>query len=462
MSLQPSFSPARSRRLRSFRPVPADLVLEIRALLASAAVIQWSMDPRFVNDVSHGSAPDLVNTYEYANPAGGFGVTLDASQSVGILPSTTFVWRVTNTSGFSLVVSGEQPDVDLAQGSYRVKLTATGLAGTRRPLSTTTGIVVKDVLVVSIGDSYASGEGNPVVPGILDPEWAYSPDPAMNQENADAHRSTLAGPAQFALQLEASNPHQSVTFVSVANSGATIPNGLLGPMPSIGDPSHILPAEIDELKSIIGPRRIDVLAITVGADDVGFSDRVKQLIENTYFGYPTLTQIQQQYNADVQALPAQYANLAKAVRGLNPGQVMISPYPDVTHDQNGNPAEILGPLDITLISKANAEFASSTMIPPLNAAVAAAAKAYNWTYLSQIPADFNTHGYPSTSRWIRTLGESLEMQGTDQGTFHPNATGHQDVARRMYQAYRPLGRFPVAASRPRPIGAGLRAGWRFA
>jgi len=458
MSLLLSFAPARSRRPRSFRPEPADLPLEVRALLASA-VIQWSMDPRFVNDVLHGDAPDLVNTYDYANPANGYGVSLDASQSVGIRPTTTFVWTVTNSNGFSLVVSGENPDVDLQQGSYRVKLTASGLAGSRRPVSTTTNILVKDVLVVSIGDSYASGEGNPVVPGILDPEWAYSPDPAMNRENADAHRSTLAGPAQFALQLEASNPHQSVTFVSVANSGATVPAGVLGPMPSIGDPSHILPAEIDELKSIIGGRHIDVLAITVGADDVGFSDRVQQLIENTYIGYPTLTQIQQQYDADIQALPGHYANLAKAVKALNPGQVMISPYPDVTRDQDGNPAAILGPLDVTLISQADAEFASSTMIPPLNSAVAAAAKTYGWTYLSQIPADFNTHGYPSTSPWIRTLGESLEMEGTDQGTFHPNATGHQDIARRMYQAYRPLmNRFPSArplAMRPGRLARAL-------
>lgn len=457
MPLLLSLPPVHLRRSRSFRPEAADVPLEVRALLA-AAVIQWSMDPRFVNDLSHGNAPDLVNTYDYANPADGFGVSFDASQSVGILPTTTFAWTVTNSKGFSLVVSGENPDVDLQQGSYRVKLTASGLAGTRRPLSTTTNILVKDVLVVSIGDSYASGEGNPVVPGFFEPEWAYSPDPAMNQENADAHRSTLAGPAQFALQLEASNPHQSVTFVSVANSGATIPQGVLGPMPSIGDPSHILPAEIDELKSIIGTRHIDVLAITVGADDVGFSNRVKQLIENTYFGYPTLTEIQQQYNADIQALPGQYAQLAKAVQALNPGQVMIAPYPDVTRDQNGNVAAILGPLDVTLVSKANAEFASSTMIPPLNAAVAAAAKAYNWTYLSQISSDFNTHGYPSTSRWIRTLGESEEMQGTDQGTFHPNATGHQDIARRMYQAYRPLmSRFPVARGLAMRAGRAARA-----
>ena len=84
------------------------------------------------------------------------------------------------------------------------------------------------------------------MPSLTDPQWAYSPDPAMNAENANAHRSTIAGPAQFALKLQAANPHEAVTFVSVANSGAFDPVGVLGPMPSIGDPNDQLQGEIPE------------------------------------------------------------------------------------------------------------------------------------------------------------------------------------------------------------------------
>ena len=98
-------------------------------------------------------------------------------------------------------MKGEHATIDLFQGSYTVKLQAKGLRSFKMPLIATQKIQVKDILIVAIGDSYASGEGNPVVPlSILppaDPQWAFSMNAAMNTENADAHRSTIAGPAQL-------------------------------------------------------------------------------------------------------------------------------------------------------------------------------------------------------------------------------------------------------------------------
>jgi len=283
-----------------------------------------------------------------------------------------------------------------------------------------------------------------VVPGVFEPEWAYSPDPAMNTENANAHRSTIAAPAQFALELQESNPHEAVTFVSVANSGASIPVGVLGPMPSIGDSSYELPAEITELKQIIGTQHIDVLTVTVGGNDIGFTSVVEDLIDNTYFGSPSLKTILKDYNTGLKQLPQHFAELARAIQSLDPGQVLVTGYPDITRNQNGKVAEIYGPLDIPLISKADAQFASQKIIPPLNAVIASAASKYHWTLVTGISADFLTHGYPSTTPWIRTLGQSLEMQGNDDGAFHPNAAGHLDIAKHFLSTYLSL----LGRSRP--------------
>jgi len=445
MPLLPRLQRAVFRPRRALRPVNSTFeMLEVRTLLSSAAVIQWSMAPRIALDPAHGNEPDLPNTPAYVNPPNGFEVLLDASHSVGILPTTTFSWTVTYPDGQTTPLSGEDPSIDLPQALYKVELTETGLSGTSTPVSTTANVQVKDILIVSIGDSYASGEGNPVVPGVFEPEWAYSPDPAMNTENANAHRSTIAAPAQFALELQQSNPHESVTFVSVANSGASIPVGVLGPMPSIGDSSYQLPAEITELEQIIGTRHIDVLTLTVGADDIGFTTQVENLIDNTYTGSPSLKAILKQYNTSLKALPQHFAALASAIRSLDPGQVLVTGYPDLTRNQNGKVAEIYGPLDIPLISKADAQFASQKMIPPLNAAIASAANTYHWTLVSGISADFRTHGYPSTIPWIRTLGQSLEMQGNEDGTFHPNAAGHLDIAKHFLSTYLSL----LGRSRP--------------
>lgn len=420
-------------------------------MLSTAAVIDWSMVPQIAPDPAHGDEPDLPNTPSYVNPPDGYGVQLDASQSAGVQPSSTFAWTVTDSSGHSTTLSGEDPTIDLPQGPYTVQLTATGLAGAVGPQSATIVIQVKDVLIVSIGDSYASGEGNPVVPGVLDPEWAYSPDPSMELENADAHRSTISGPAQFALQLQEANPHEAVTFVSVADSGATVPAGILGPMPSIGDPSHELPAQIAELQQIIGTRHIDVLTVSVGADDIGFSSLAEDLIDNTYGGAPSRARILARFRASLSQLPQHYAELASAIQSLDPGQVLVTDYPDLTRNQRGQVAPILGPGDVTLIDRADAMLASTKIIPALDAAIASAAKTDHWTLVPGITADFLTHGYPSTTPWIRTLGQSLLIEGSVDGTFHPNADGQQDIADRLLDAY--LGIAPTAVqkihSRPR-------------
>ncbi len=428
--------PRRFRSCRSFLPpfLETDR-LESRTLLSSIAVIQWSMAPQIAPDPAHGNAPDLPNTPEYVNPPGGYNVLLDASHSVGILPGTTFSWTVTNPGGQATSLSGEHPNINLPQATYSVRLTATGLSGKSRPVSTSTKVQVKDVLIVSIGDSYASGEGNPVVPSATAPQWAYSPDPAMNTENADAHRSTIAGAAQFALQLQQSNPHEAVTFVSVAASGASIPDGILGPMPSIGDPTFMLPAQISELEQIIGSRHIDVLTVTVGGDDIGFTPIIQNLISNTYSGTPTLQAIQSQFDTALGQLPAHYAALDQAIQTLAPSQVLITQYPDITRNQKGQPATIFDGL-ILIISKADDQFAAEQIIPPLNAAIASAASTYNWTLVTGLTTDFRTHGYPSTSSWIRSVPASLAMEGSVDGSFHPNALGHLDIARHLLAAYK--------------------------
>jgi hypothetical protein len=68
-------------------------------------------------------------------------------------------------------------------------------------------------------------------------------------------------------------------------------------------------------------------------------------------------------------------------------------------------------------------------------AIASAANTYHWTLVPGISADFRTHGHPSTTPWIRTLGQSLEMQGNEDGTFHPNAAGHLDIAKHFLATY---------------------------
>lgn len=80
------------------------------------------------------------------------------------------------------------------------------------------------MLIVSLGDSYGSGEGNPDLHQIFDPrpESFFQVHRPTQWVDKRCHRSATAGPAEAARRLEASDPKTSVTFLSFACSGATI------------------------------------------------------------------------------------------------------------------------------------------------------------------------------------------------------------------------------------------------
>ena len=413
--------------------------IEARMLLSTAAVISWKMAPQIALDPAHGNAPDLPNTPAYVNPAGGYRVLLDASGTPGVRPTSTCIWTVTAAGRPVATVQGEEASVSLPEGPYSLQLTVSGLRGAAAPEVATEEIVVKDLLVVAIGDSYASGEGNPVVNGLYfvkSAQWAYSPNAAMNLQNAKAHRSTLAAPAQFALALQQNNPHEAVTFVSVADSGAEIDKGLLGPMVSNVDAGYNLPGQVDEVRQIVGTHPIDVLTVSIGGNDIGFSAKLTELASNSVLGKTTLGSIQSQLNTQLAALPQKYAALGQAVQGLAPAKVLITEYPDPTRDQRGQYAPIRF-AGVAAISKADVQFADQNILAPLNQAVEAAAVANGWTAVGGLEAPFRTHGYASTKSWFQPVGKSLRYEGTTIGAFHPNARGQEAIADRLLATYSP-------------------------
>lgn len=120
-------------------------------------------------------------------------------------------------------------------------------------LSAAQEIQVRDRLVVGLGDSFSSGEGNPDVPAKLVWTASRSLDPIANPERGEhsdtslplrkrsgdyfaaqwidraCHRSAYSYQLRAAIQLALRNPHSAVTFLSYACSGAEINEGLFNP-----------------------------------------------------------------------------------------------------------------------------------------------------------------------------------------------------------------------------------------
>ncbi|MEZ5774331.1 MAG: hypothetical protein R3D33_06420 [Hyphomicrobiaceae bacterium] len=205
-----------------------------------------------------------------------------------------------------------------------------------------TYVTVEDVFIVGIGDSFASGEGNPDKPVSLADDrdvtygaapggvpltgyparggtWAALGDDDFLKNGPEwwsqaCHRSLYSHQVRVALQLAIENPHRAVTFVSFACAGAEATFGLLlrykgtewapdqpdrpqvsqvaraqcGNQPVIEEKyptAFSLAGQLPELNDITiakcprdKARPIDILLVSVGGNDVGFASLVANAV----------------------------------------------------------------------------------------------------------------------------------------------------------------------------------------
>lgn len=324
---------------------------------------------------------------------------------------------------------------------YRVGVTAKrlGTSGTGRAT-----VTIRDLLIVGLGDSTASGEGNPDH-GVTEVRW----------QDGRCHRSARGFEAQVAARVEAASAKTSVTFVPLACSGASIQTGMLAPYAGIAPSGAApLPPQVDAMKALIGSRHADAVLLSIGINDLGFGNVARFCFDDGLDAqdaaavdcwnkpYPTAsspTTLQAWMRTRRDALPGRYARLAAAFRaaGIPASKVFVTEYPNATRDDRGVTCDPLIPyLDsrrfgfgvrgtITGVEAAEAE---SELLLPVNAALQAAATAYGWHLVSGIASQSATHGLCSTRPWFLGVSQSLVEQHDVLGTLHPNRQGQQAIA----------------------------------
>src|SRR5689334_4422591 len=136
--------------------------LEDRLAPALQGTLTWDMAPRIVPD-SQGRF-SVPNTFADVNP-GSYQVNLHArSFQLDGQSASSYQFLIRNATGATYTARADaagDASIGLPEGPYDVTLTGQFGQVTR---SVTQPIVVRNLLVVSIGDSYASGEGNPEAP----------------------------------------------------------------------------------------------------------------------------------------------------------------------------------------------------------------------------------------------------------------------------------------------------------
>ena len=347
----------------------------------------------------------------------------------------TFDWSVSG-SGFSSTAGSHGCAVDVQVpklGVYSVTARELKNGVPTGAEATNKNVVVRDWLIVGLGDSNGSGQGNP--PYTLD---------------ARCDRSVTSYQYQTAQYIENHDPHTSVTFLFDACSGARSDqvwlNSYEGQEPSGG---VMLPSQLDQVKGVLGTRKPDAMIMSVGINDLffgpimsfcatynttgtTFTNRTCESSPVTQtkdaLGYTTeYSQSSDLADQTIAArtatrlsvLPNRLSLLNQHLASLHAAHVFATQYPDETTNQNGQLCNNTGPFP----KLSSTVWGWLQHVGKALNGIVAATSSLGWIPVTGIPARFIGHGYCSTASYFFTPVASLWAQGNTSGGFHATAGG---------------------------------------
>lgn len=346
--------------------------------------------------------------------------------------------------------TGCQTDIPLPDKPYpdarEYELTATvrypgGATSTR-----TKHVRVRNIFMVALGDSYASGEGNPIEQSKFNAKW----------DNKRCHRSRLSGQEQAARMLD-QVPGITVTFLHLACSGALVSTGILEPYEGLEAREPMLPPQITQAAEYVnlsrgstGAKRYPDLVVTsIGGNDAHFADVVVGCLSQPRWGVkpiplsPYLVPWRRDscyepgqpgvtlFEEGLGALPDLYTRLDEAVDGRSPAlpalcdpahpcDFLITEYPDGSTNEHGDACKFYAPG----FTRDEFEWVINSMVPRLNDTIRTAATDHGWLYVDRVRSNFYEHGICADDDYLRDIAESFQLQGGKHGAFHPDGAGH--------------------------------------
>lgn len=368
-----------------------------------------------------------------------------------------------------------------------------------------------EFVMVTLGDSYASGEGNPEQKGEYDQfgnrtglkrNWDIHDE---SREIQACHRSGQSGAEKAAAQLRKDFPGITLTFQSFACSGAEI-NHLINMTYRGVDAEFRFPANDGVLPQVTALRnwlrdvrkngQLDALYMNIGGNDARFGDVIAVCIhpgkgdhcwtEQVKNNEPTT--LAQAVQAGIASLPAgydalnnalymSYVNQAGVPTLAFPQQVYITQMPDVTQKDDGS---LCSGSDLSFwewlhnVHPNEVAWARDNLIVPANNAIADAAARNRWNVISGVVAGFRRHGFCATDRYLNLNRDAVTTQGADYpeqpaiwdipvpgadgisaGIMHPNDKGFEEYAKHIRAALSPQIRARFTPAAPANLRMGV-------
>ena len=267
-------------------------------------------------------------------------------------------------------------------------------SGPEAPQRISTEIEVRDIFIAGLGDSIASGEGNPDRSIALADEgfcFRYylgtaaaqyyrpsragykggraceAPDTLQNWQrhaalwfNSACHRSLYSYQTRTALALAVQYPHIAVTYLPLACTGATIADGLFGSQRARECPPNRststcqvgvngqlaeLREELRAAKRRQPDRKLDLVLLSIGANDIYFSGLVADVIVDTptervlFSRSGVMASLDEARSALTRDLPQGFSKLREALKPLvgDLSHVVYTSYANPALYQGGTP-----------------------------------------------------------------------------------------------------------------------------
>ncbi|VDD86885.1 unnamed protein product [Enterobius vermicularis] len=256
---------------------------------------------------------------------------------------------------------------------------------------------LRNYWIAAVGDSFASGEGNPDVPAKIS---TTSPAQWLSEQ---CHRSSRSWAFKVYQKLVNGTKQAALHFSYLPCSGASVDNGIVSS--SFGEPQGS------------GP---ELLLISAGGNDIGYSEILSKL------SWGETRSLFSSIDMRFFYVSHQLDKLAAKVREIKPKQVIIPHYFDLSRNEKGivdaNCSEL------KQISTKNLVLAERKILKRINKLISQKAREQSWTVIDNISAIFRFRGLCSTKPLIRSTKDSLRLQGNIFGAFHPTEEAHQQIA----------------------------------
>lgn len=355
-------------------------------------------------------------------------------------------------------------------------------------------IKVQDLFILGMGDSFASGEGNPDVPVLLDPRNYYAvtsnleigdpnqaapkttvtnfPKRANNAPDGSlwldriCHRSFYSPQFMAALHLAATTRHTAIGYLGLACSGAEIDDGVLGEYKGVEKSLVPLPkgraieAQITAAQRVLCgqagttpwsgcpsgtalPRPVDLLYVSIGGNDIGFSRLVTYILANqsvvaklfktaNWLSHEVIRPSDAEYVIQTE-LGGKYDRLNRAISGLvsAPQNIILTSYPLPLNNAKGHycasdpeDSRVIGAernrgmefFNGELVLAYDLEKAKevATTVGTLQEQVVKTTTQMGWTLATDHLGTFSTHGWCAVAG-----GETLDIPTRVGKTWNP-------------------------------------------